>query len=331
MDRPTIRRGSKGEHVAAWQMVIGAPPDGVFGPMTEKTTREWQGDNSLPITGVVDDDDWAKAAEKAPIPSPPSALEGQTYLIDKITDATPREAVNALAVAMSTITGNKPTVNGLCCHVAQAALETGHWDYCHHWNFGNVKASTKYRGFITYFGCNEILKNSAGKRQTYWFHPSVDPAWPPLASWMQKHPNSKPSNNQCRWRAFQTIEEGSVEQLAFLAKRGRYLKAWDAGLSGDPAAFAHALRDAGYYTASEKHYTKLLSSLFHKYHGLCEEAVLSLTVKPAVVEVQEPEPEHDDRKAGVLNDDFVKLIPMEVPWDELRKIRNQAVLAMWDD
>ena len=44
----------------------------------------------------------------------------------------------------------------------------------------------------------------------------------------------------------------------------RFAKSWGAVLAGDPAAFSHALRLQGYYTAPEASYTKTLLALFRE-------------------------------------------------------------------
>lgn len=64
---PTLRRGSKGEYVKAWQLYLiscgiscgdkGADSD--FGPATENAVRTYQQRMGLPVTGVIDADDWA--------------------------------------------------------------------------------------------------------------------------------------------------------------------------------------------------------------------------------------------------------------------------------
>ena len=55
---PILRRGSTGAAVKVWQGVVGATPDGKFGPITERRTKAWQVVNELHADGVVDGDDW---------------------------------------------------------------------------------------------------------------------------------------------------------------------------------------------------------------------------------------------------------------------------------
>jgi murein L,D-transpeptidase YcbB/YkuD len=50
---PVLRRGSKGEWVKKMQKVLGATPDGDFGPGTERAVKAWQEKNGLKADGIV--------------------------------------------------------------------------------------------------------------------------------------------------------------------------------------------------------------------------------------------------------------------------------------
>lgn len=63
-----LRKGSTGEQVEVVQRILASygyslgsknPYDGSFGPKTDAAVREFQADNSLPITGKVDEATWA--------------------------------------------------------------------------------------------------------------------------------------------------------------------------------------------------------------------------------------------------------------------------------
>jgi Putative peptidoglycan binding domain len=64
---PQIKQGYKNSLVLAWQSFLqetGFPvtPDGDFGKMTDQATRNYQRQNNLPITGIVDNKTYEKAA-----------------------------------------------------------------------------------------------------------------------------------------------------------------------------------------------------------------------------------------------------------------------------
>lgn len=67
MNRPTIKRGSKGEHVSWWQKhALGFDPadvDGDFGPRTDNATRSWQSRRGLVADGIVGSKSWAAMGE----------------------------------------------------------------------------------------------------------------------------------------------------------------------------------------------------------------------------------------------------------------------------
>jgi hypothetical protein len=56
----TWRRGDRGPDVVRLQTVVGAKPDGIFGPLTEHAVREWERGN-----GLLDDGVWGLDNEEA--------------------------------------------------------------------------------------------------------------------------------------------------------------------------------------------------------------------------------------------------------------------------
>ena len=68
---PTIKTGSKGPAVTAWQKFLfdqNLPMmnfDGDFGPITDQSTREYQTDHGLSVTGTVDQETYNKALEQS--------------------------------------------------------------------------------------------------------------------------------------------------------------------------------------------------------------------------------------------------------------------------
>lgn len=62
----TIRYGSRGELVKAWQAILAIRPvDGIFGRGTRTATKNWQGRNSLTADGIVGPNTWKKAEQVA--------------------------------------------------------------------------------------------------------------------------------------------------------------------------------------------------------------------------------------------------------------------------
>jgi hypothetical protein len=75
-----------------------------------------------------------------------------------------------------------------------------------------------------------------------------------------------PPQPESRFRAYPDLATGMAGHLRFLAK-GRYVAAWPFVLAGDPAGFAHALHDRGYYTASAVSYAAGMMRAFMQFMG----------------------------------------------------------------
>ena len=54
----TIKKGSKGNAVKVWQIIIGTMPDGNFGSGTEDATKTWQKNHGLAEDGIVGKVSW---------------------------------------------------------------------------------------------------------------------------------------------------------------------------------------------------------------------------------------------------------------------------------
>lgn len=98
------------------------------------------------------------------------------------------------------------------------------------------------------------------------------------------------------FRAYPTLGDGVAEHMDFL-RNYRYKKAWTAVDAGDPAGFAHLLKVAGYYTAPEADYVRLMNGYFNKFmkEKTYETVVATLTApvpteEPVVPVVPEPPP-----------------------------------------
>lgn len=58
--RPLLRNGSRGSAVVFVQRVVGASPDGVFGPRTADAVRRWQAAQGISADGVVGPQTWGR-------------------------------------------------------------------------------------------------------------------------------------------------------------------------------------------------------------------------------------------------------------------------------
>lgn len=161
----------------------------------------------------------------------------QSILEAKDTVLTEQEAANALIYAWNKIFGEYPDNKQLAILLSQCVLETGHFKSCKNFNFGNVKASTIYDGYIQYFKASEIING----KEIYFYPP---------------HP-------QTRFRAFLSANDGAFDYLLFLQNK-RYVNAVVHLKAGDVARYTTALSTAGYFTASLTLYLKTMQSLYNK-------------------------------------------------------------------
>lgn len=58
-----IKKGSKGNAVKVWQIIIGTTPDGIFGSGTESVTKTWQKNHGLTADGIVGKNSWKTGLE----------------------------------------------------------------------------------------------------------------------------------------------------------------------------------------------------------------------------------------------------------------------------
>lgn len=90
-DRPTLRRGARGDLVKIIQKKVNVDTDGIFGPITEAAVRRFQRDRDLVPDGIVGPLTWA-AIDAAPdvptepVPTPPSGPIDQIIRIAAASD-----------------------------------------------------------------------------------------------------------------------------------------------------------------------------------------------------------------------------------------------------
>ncbi len=66
---PYLTQGSSGSAVVTLQKVIGAEPDGRFGPLTAAALGTWQSKNGVAVTKVADDATWARMIALGKVPA----------------------------------------------------------------------------------------------------------------------------------------------------------------------------------------------------------------------------------------------------------------------
>jgi len=174
------------------------------------------------------------------------------------TPASKEQVIETLWKAWMGYFGAAPRKESIWVLVAQWGLETGWGASMWNWNFGNVKSKDGDGYDFQFYECGEEITQAEAQRwvaadpslvkivRTYTSKKGI-----PMAS-----VTVKPKHWACRFRAFDDILEGATDYLALLVKR--FTLAWPYVVDGDPVAFSHALKQQGYYTDDEAHYTKTL-------------------------------------------------------------------------
>lgn len=227
------------------------------------------------------------------------------YVAPKKTPMTWQEAHDCMKWALSTHLGHDPSDEVLSLALAKSALETGKWKSIWNDNWGNVKASEKWEGqMYTCIYLNEVLLRD-GVRKVIWFMPEGE-LTDSLANGgkLVGEPMAVPPGHvQTRMRAYANHWDGADQYITFVAN-GNYKKAWAALLTGNPTAYVHELKVAGYFTADEKVYAKSVNAIY-------------LEMLQKVRGVPDPIP------ADVDWDAIRRIIPsIQVDWEEYEKYKN---------
>ncbi len=161
-----------------------------------------------------------------------------------VTPWTPEQVGQALVGAWTRKFGAAPTAANIAILLAQWALETGWGRSCWGSNLGNARPPWP-RGDVL---CLQIPGGHVSEvieGKEYFFAP------PSVGS---------------TFRAFESLDEGADWYLNSLYTR--FAHAWPAVLAGDPAAYAHLLKESHYYTADEAMYTRTMVSLFGHFRSV---------------------------------------------------------------
>lgn len=293
MTPATIRRGSKGEDVKAWQQVLvkdPAPttwvtavgtsrqwptdwlwpikPDGDFGDRTQAATECWQARRGLIADGVVGPKTWARAlgvSEPAPdpLPVPPVPVPAKEQILPvKRTAITMPDYVRAAVRGWKTLFDTIPLEQSVAVLWAQYMVETG-GRACWNYNLGNVK-------HVKGDGHNYQMLNGVWEGVTPSAAKQLIASGQAVADANQDHAKAvgskkvsvvfQPPHPATWFRAFASLDEGMLEHLQFLSKK--FAPAWAAVVAGDPVAFANRLSDMHYFTASAKAYVVAMKGPF---------------------------------------------------------------------
>lgn len=209
--------------------------------------------------------------------------------------------------------------------VAQSALETGNWKAIWNANFGNVKSGKSWKWDYTCIRLNEVLHGVVE-----WFAPEGKLGRNKNGPVIGENYSVPPGHPQTRMRAFPTALDGALDHIAFLAidsrpddgKPNRYGKAFQAACDGDPKAFAHELKVAGYYTADEAPYARAVQALTTKFYPLAVDADADEDFLPPA--------EHEQLRADVeaVARIEIPLLPLTITAEDYAKMQEEKRAAV---
>lgn len=132
----------------------------------------------------------------------------------------------AISRAYTRVTGQAPPANVLQSLSAQATLETGGGSAMYNFNFGGVKGASPH-----------------GQSASCLTHEVV---------------NGKDTTVRQNFRAYASLDEGAEDYVRVMVQK--FGGALACAAAGNLDGFAHALKAAGYYTASETDYASALKA-----------------------------------------------------------------------
>lgn len=160
-------------------------------------------------------------------------VEGQKTVVSRA------DIRGAIAKAYENQTGKKPSQNVLDTLTAQASLETGSGSAMYNYNFGGIKGGAP--------GTNETAKLRT--KEVY---------------------DGKEVEVRDGFRAYRSLDAGADDYVRLL--RGKFGAAIEQAEKGSINGFAHALKEAHYYTADESKYASALNTLAGKPDGAASAA-----------------------------------------------------------
>jgi hypothetical protein len=143
------------------------------------------------------------------------------------TPVSPADLRAAIGRAYTKVTGRATTPELLDTLTAQASLETGRGGSMFNYNFGGIKGHS-----------------ASGETADYMTHEVL---------------GGQDVKIKQGFRAYASLDAGAEDYVKVLQKR--FGGALDVAQTGNVDGFAHALKQAGYYTASESSYAAALRSL----------------------------------------------------------------------
>jgi flagellum-specific peptidoglycan hydrolase FlgJ len=190
----------------------------------------------------------------------------------KRTPVTPEQVFLALGLAWQTLTGSTPDRKIIHILHAQSALETGHWKAVMNYNLGGAKKHGDCDW--TYFTTTERLSHPVADKLLATSKPGEVTVLKVDDKFKTLRVSGKQSMNCfASWEDLDTATRGHIALLF-----RRFPKAVEAAKKGDATAYVRELKKAGYFTASEEEYSKIVDSIARSYTKKLSNVVIPTVV-----------------------------------------------------
>jgi len=189
-------------------------------------------------------------------------------LQDIRTPIKPIDLLYALGFAWVNLFNEQPKKESLVLLLAHNSLETGVGaPSCHNFNLTNIKSIDGDGRNYVFYKCNELVKlDMARQFVTNAFKDGGAAYISGVRSDGFAWVNFEPKSKYCRFRAFDTLEEGVIDYLMFI--KNRYIKdpsVWQALIDGNPYKFCERLRANGFFTADLSVYAGSVTRLYNQF------------------------------------------------------------------
>jgi len=229
---------------------LGASPplavDGELGPASKAAISAYQAAHGLTVDGIAGPMTLASMGIKGGpgIPTKPA-----TELPDRSTPMAAADVAKAISGGYQKVIGKVPTPEQLNLLVSQSAFETGNFGKAvHNYNFGNKKYSAE-DPYFQYFRCNEVIDG--------------------VNTWYD------PPSHQCKFSAYADPTSAGAAFVSLIYNRPTW---WGGLQTGDPVAYADALKAGGYFTGDASAYAAGLSRYFNDYVAIAKQYAVPISI-----------------------------------------------------
>lgn len=180
----------------------------------------------------------------------------------KATQVPPEQVFAALGAAWQLVTGTPADRKAIHIFHAQSAIETSHWKKSMNYNLGGIKRMGDC-DWTYYTTAEDFTTEAEAKRRLASSKPGAEVTWVGPTSgglFRLSYGGKQPTNCFASW---DDLDSGAIAYIRLLTSK--YPQAVEAAKQGDAKGYVRALKAGKYFTADEKTYSDILSSVARSY------------------------------------------------------------------